>query len=536
MILIVDDRPENIFSLKSILERNGFETDSALSGEEALKKVLNNDYELIILDVQMPMMDGYEVAEELTGYGKTKDVPIIFLSAVNTDKKFITKGYQSGGIDYVTKPVDPDILLLKVHSFTRLYRQTKELKNTRTALQEEVDVRKRAEKALQEHVNELLTVLSSIPQIAFTADADGHIQYVNEQWLQYAPSAKEFPTTHPGEPSLELLWYEAVKAGEPVDLEVSILQKSSGNYLYHLLRAVPVISDGHITKWIGTFTNIHHQKSINEVLEQKVVERTYELIKTNKELEESNYDLQHFASVASHDLKEPLRKIQTFISIIKSRDLTKEKLDYYFEKIGSSSSRMTQLITDLLEFSRLSEKHEFETTDLNEVFRDVLADLELSISEKNARITIGQLPEVEVVPGLMRQVFQNIISNALKFSHPDRTPEIKVSGDTIKRPDVDAPSDAAGTFCRVAIADNGIGFEEEYRDKIFTLFQRLHAREEYEGTGIGLAIAKKIMDMHGGMITATAVPNEGSTFYIILPLRQPTIPAKPKPLTARTHE
>ncbi|MXV51811.1 response regulator [Pedobacter sp. HMF7647] len=166
MILIVDDKPENIFSLKQILELHNFEVDIALSGEEALKKILKNDYALIILDVQMPGMDGFEVAEAVTGYSKSKDTPIIFLSAVNTDKKFITKGYASGGLDYITKPVDADILLLKVKTFYRLYEQTHELYRMQQALLEEIEYRKEAEKKKDEFISiashELKTPLTSI--------------------------------------------------------------------------------------------------------------------------------------------------------------------------------------------------------------------------------------------------------------------------------------------------------------------------------------------------------------------------------------
>ncbi|HMH21697.1 MAG TPA: hybrid sensor histidine kinase/response regulator [Puia sp.] len=150
MILIVDDKPENIFSLKTILELHSFPTDTALGGEEALKKILRNSYALIIMDVQMPGMDGFEVAETISGYSKAKDTPIIFLSAANTDKKFITKGYISGGIDYITKPIDPDILLLKVKTFVRLYEQNRELNNIQASLRSEIEFRKKIEAELQE--------------------------------------------------------------------------------------------------------------------------------------------------------------------------------------------------------------------------------------------------------------------------------------------------------------------------------------------------------------------------------------------------
>ena len=150
MILIVDDKPENIFSLKTILELHSFPTDTALSGEEALKKILRHSYALIILDVQMPGMDGFEVAEAITGSSKARDIPIIFLSAANTEKKFITKGYSSGGMDYITKPIDPDILLLKVKTFYRLYEQNRELNRIQASLRSEIEFRKKVEGELQD--------------------------------------------------------------------------------------------------------------------------------------------------------------------------------------------------------------------------------------------------------------------------------------------------------------------------------------------------------------------------------------------------
>ncbi|HJW18255.1 MAG TPA: response regulator [Flavisolibacter sp.] len=506
MILIVDDKPENLYSLKQILEVNSFRTDTAQSGEEALKKVLKNNYALILLDVQMPGMDGFEVAESISSLNKTKDIPIIFLSAVNTHKRFVTRGFESGGVDYITKPVDPDILILKVRNLHNLYEKT--------------DALKKAEKALTATVNELHTTLETLPQVAFTANAHGKIEFVNSGWFKYAAGKESFPALHPDDGQLETRWNHWIREGQPVETEVRLRELQTGTYCYHLLRVIPVKVGDQVVKWVGSLTDIHHQKSLNELLEQKVAERTRELLEMNRELEISNHDLQQFASVASHDLKEPLRKILFFGNLIKDRANFDETISTYLSKILRSSERMSNLIGDLLNFTRLSAADVFETADLNKIIDEIVNDLELSILEKKATIDVEPIPRLEVVPGLMHQLFLNILSNALKFSRPGVPPVINIQSEIIRDPVIDSPAASAGAFCRITIADNGIGFDEQYRDKIFTIFQRLNAQVEYEGTGIGLAIAKKIVDKHNGLIDARSHPGEGATFYIILPIRQ----------------
>jgi signal transduction histidine kinase/FixJ family two-component response regulator len=497
MILIVDDRPENIYSLRTVLEQYGFRTDSALSGEEALKKVLKNEYALIILDVQMPVMDGFEVAEALTGMNKTKDIPIIFLSAVNTHKRFVTKGIASGAVDYLTKPVDPDILMLKVRNFNRIYEKNHALKE--------------AEKELTTKANELHSTLESLPQLAFTASGDGTITFVNKQWFLFSAAKDQFPETLPGTTPLHELWLQSIRNGRAIDTEVCIRRQSDGQYHYHLLRATPVLVADLVSRWVGTLTSIHEQKMHNETLERKVAERTRELLEINRELEITNNELQQFTSVASHDLKEPLRKIQFFGNLIMDSGGLPEKTASYMDKIIRSSGRMSQLISDLLSFARISEELQFRPTNLNEIINDILVDLELSVQEKKAVVVVENLPQPEVVPSLIRQLFQNLISNALKFSKPDVPPRITIRSETLP----------GAETCRILVSDNGIGFDEKYKDKIFTLFQRLHAREAYEGTGIGLTIAKKIVERHNGDISVESTPGQGATFALLLPLRQP---------------
>ncbi len=522
MILIVDDKPENIFSLRILLETNGFQVDTALSGEEALKKILRTAYTLVILDVQMPGMDGFEVAETMMGYSKARNIPIIFLSAVNTDKNFIARGYASGAMDYITKPFDPDILLLKVRTFCRLYEQSRELNEMHIALKMEVEVRKNAQYEQYKKAQELQSVLEAIPQIAFTANKAGTIEYVNEQWYRYSDSKSVFPGVHDNE-SLDEYWAFVVEKGQGAITEIALVDKE-GNSRYHLFSVRPVIQNNNITKWVGTFTDIHEQKQIAATLELKVAERTQELLEINKALETSNVDLQQFASVASHDLKEPLRKIQVFSSIVRERykkDLQPEIVEY-FDKIIASSDRMSRLINDLLTFSRLSVGSLFVRANLNEILQNILNDLEITINEKQAEIHIAPMPVMDVIPGQIRQVFQNIISNALKFSVAGKAPVIQVTQYTVADRHIDSPPDPAGSYCRISVKDNGIGFNEQYLEKIFTIFQRLNPTGKYEGTGIGLAIARKIVEKHNGIITARSAENEGAEFVIILPLYQAT--------------
>lgn len=520
MILIVDDRRENILPLKKILELHGFSVDTAESGEEALKKVLNTAYSVIILDVQMPDMDGFEVATAIAGFSKAKDTSIIFLSAVNTEKRFITKGYTSGGVDYLIKPADPDILVLKVKLFQKLYEQQRELRAAQESLHNEVEVRKQAQDELAVRVQELQVVLTSLPQLAFTLSSAGQLEYANDHWLRYATHKTAFPEVHPEDEFCDALT-DALAQGVEFTREVRLKELTSGAYRYHLLRVIPLRQQNGISRWIGTFTDIHVQKQATELLEQEVAIRTHELRFKNAELEQTNNELQQFTWVVSHDLKEPLRKIQLLNDTIRVKYLKEnEEALSYLDRSIRSSARMSALINDLLAYSRLSTPEPFQPTDLNSLLDELLLDFDETISSKGATITIGPLPVIDAIPTRIRQVFQNLISNSLKFSKEGVPPVIQISAERIDTKEFNGTPSAHGEFCRISVQDNGIGFDEKFLDRIFIIFQRLHARSSYEGTGIGLAIAKKNVDKHYGLISARSRVGEGTCFIFILPVRQ----------------
>ncbi len=278
------------------------------------------------------------------------------------------------------------------------------------------------------------------------------------------------------------------------------------------------------------------QGTVQDVTAQRVVE--LQMLSKSKQLERTNAELESFAYVASHDLQEPLRKVLTFSSMLRDTmagDLSDTALTY-LEKIDSSANRMKQLVHDILEFSRLaSDPERFVPVDLAGIAKDVSMDFELLVRQTGGAIRIGPLPQLEAVPAQMAQLLQNLIGNALKFRRPDVAPVVSVSARVVPGAALDpavlqrirnhypvmtTAEWNAFRFCCLTVQDNGIGFEPEYADRIFALFQRLHGRSQFEGTGIGLAVCKKIVSNHHGAIRATGAPDAGACFEIVLPVQQ----------------
>jgi PAS domain S-box-containing protein len=259
----------------------------------------------------------------------------------------------------------------------------------------------------------------------------------------------------------------------------------------------------------------------NEKRTQKQLEKSnMELAKSNIALEISNHDLQQFASVASHDLQEPLRKIQIFANMMKEQvDGHAPEFKKYLGKIIYSTGRMRNLIVDILNYSRLSVNDPFyEWVDINDLVAELRNDFDLILAEKEAKIISQDLTEIFCNKGQLRQVFQNLISNALKFSSTERKPEIQISSRKVNSKSFKAETNPKGKFVIISIKDNGIGFESKYVESIFSLFERLNPKDKYEGSGLGLAIAKKIIEKHNGLITAIGNNNTGAEFRFILPI------------------
>jgi len=418
-LLIVDDREDNLLSIETILVKDGYNIRKANSGRAALKILLReHDFTLILMDVQMPDLNGFETAALIYESEKLKKIPIIFVTANDYADENIFKGYQLGGVDYIHKPINPDLLRAKIAVFVELYK-----KNMALMVQEEKLTH--ANKKLEQEVEERKL-------------SEEKVQLLNKQLIE----------------------------------------------------------------------NISQLKQINKELER-------------------------YAFVASHDLQEPLRKIILFGDRLKEkyRSVLDNEGVYFLERITTASGRMQMLIRNLLKLSSITDHtEEFTPTDLNDIMHSVLSNLEVHIAQKNARVYYDPLPTLHVIPDQFSQLFQNLLSNALKFSRANVPPEIYITCEKTKGMYIPSLSydQYEDNFYKLTISDNGIGLEDKYIDQIFMIFKRLHSADQFEGTGIGLSICKKIVEKHKGHIYATGIPNEGATFTIILPYTDHVSVAKSK--------
>ncbi len=329
---------------------------------------------------------------------------------------------------------------------------------------------------------------------------------------------------HPEDVVLREHAYKTALETGVLDYEARIVKKDKS---VHWIRGKGIVlySDkGMPLKLLGVIQDITEQKQFAEALEKKVQERTKELAEANLLLSQSNIELNQFAYIASHDLQEPLRKVRTFTELMQlSLGEIPEKAKNYVNKIQSSIERMQTLINDVLKFSLLSkEREKFESVNLNTILSRVLGDFELLTEQKGAKIIAGNLPVIEAIPIQMNQLFTNLISNALKFCSKERQPQITVSSRQLSKQEVQQYKELNEDKLHYAIEfkDNGIGFNQENAKQIFTIFQRLHGKNDYAGTGIGLAMCKKITVNHHGTIYANALPDKGASFIIILPETQ----------------
>lgn len=407
-ILLVDDREDNLLSIQTILEPAGYQFVKASSGRQALKVLLTEfDFAMILMDVNMPSLNGFETAALIYERERLKHIPIIFITANDYGEDSLFKGYQSGAIDFIQKPVNPNVLRAKVSVLIELYRK-----------------------------NRLL--------------------FEQEQ------------------------------------------------------------------KLIAINRNLEREIHERKASEEKVRLLNHKLLENIAHLESANKELERFAFMASHDLQEPLRKIRMFSDRLftKYQDVLAED-SKIVTRIQQAAERMQALIIDILAFSRISsDKSGFVVTDLNLIMNEILGEAEDDIREAGATVMVDPLPTLPVGPTLIRPLFQNLLSNSLKYRRKDVPPQIRIRSELSQNVQ-DRGKSPVNRYCRIVVEDNGIGFEQKYAEEIFGMFKRLHHNGgEYAGTGVGLALCKKIAELHNGFISARSKPGEGSTFVVSLPTHQ----------------
>jgi PAS domain S-box-containing protein len=370
----------------------------------------------------------------------------------------------------------------------------------------DVSARRRAEQAVHDSEARYRFLADAMPQIVWTARPDGGLDYYNQPSFDYTgltfEQARDWgwqPVLHPDDLPLCLdRWARSLQTGEHFEVEQRLRRASDGAYRWHLGRALPRRNDkGEIVQWVGTCTDIDDHKRAAERLRR-----------TAEELARSNAELEQFAYVASHDLQEPLRMVGSYLELLADRYKGRldEKADKYIHYAVDGAARMQELINDLLAFSRVGTRgRPFEPTDCARVMDQAVANLRKRIEETGAVVTRDALPTVPGDRTQLEQLFQNLIGNALKFC---RQP-----------PRVHVGAARRGADWLFTVRDNGIGIAPEHRERIFLIFQRLHGRHEYPGTGIGLAVCKKVVERHGGRIWVESQPGQGSSFSFTLPAR-----------------
>ncbi|GAA4755889.1 ATP-binding protein [Flavisolibacter ginsenosidimutans] len=515
-VLLADDNTDMREYLQRLLSTS-YQVTAVSNGKLALENAIALEPDLILSDVMMPEMSGFELVKHLKEHPKTKNTPVVLLSARAGEEATI-EGLQTGADDYLVKPFSARELLSRIDSNIKI------AQSRITAFRQ------------------LYNLFMNAPvAIAILRKKEQRFELANERYLEIAGKDDVVgKTLHEAFPELkgtgvEDLLNNVYTSGVPFygnEFEVTLLRKGKLEKVFFNFAYTPMLEiDGTIGGVMVVAVDVTEMILARKVLEQnearlegEVQKRTEELQEINEALERSNKELEQYAFVTSHDLQEPLRKIQTFATLLYERNAEKldEKSVQHYEKVVQAARRMSTLINDLLNFSRLTKLEQFVPVDLNEIFKNVTHDFELVIQEKNVVIRAAELPVVEAIPLQMNQLFGNLLSNAIKFSATDQTPEIRIEAAALSPaekeqhlslfPDKD--------FIKISFNDNGIGFDPVYSEKIFEIFQRLHNRAAYEGTGIGLALCARIVANHHGVIFAKGEKEKGASFYVILPLKQ----------------
>ena len=493
-VLLVDDKPSGLAAMEAALEGLGgdVETVRAPSGKDALRCLLRRDFAVVLLDVHMPVMDGFETAAMIRERQRSERTPIIFLTAYGPNEAQVTRGYSLGAVDYIFAPVRPEVLRAKVAVFLDLARKSSQVKRQADWLREEAE--RRAEKL----ETRLRGLLDRLQVGVFRATPDGRVLEANRAFLTLigSPDASRVPR----ETVRRLL---SGPAGDPPGVRDIRLPGPGGEDRWVSASADPGSgADGLVD---GLLEDLTARKRAEEGLRAAHAA----LEDQARRLERSNADLQRFAHVVSHDLQEPLRVVATFIDLLERRlggglDAEARRcLDFVREGAG----RMRDMVRALLDFCLLERSEgRFRAAPCGEMVDRALEGLAAAVRESGAEVTRDELPVVHGDDLLLTSVFQNLLGNAIKFRRDGVPPRVHVGSARVD-----------GEWV-LSVRDNGIGLDPAACGDLFGFFHRLPGSESYPGSGMGLAICKRILERHGGRIWAEAAPGGGAVFRFSVPL------------------
>jgi PAS domain S-box-containing protein len=498
-ILVVDDYPANILAVEAILAPLGHELVRAQSGEEALKAILRQEFAVIIMDVQMPGLDGFQTASLIKQRDRSRHIPIIFLTAISKDATHVFQGYAHGAVDYLLKPFDPQILRSKVSVFVELWERGELLKARESRLRDlERDRLERSSAA------RYAALIESMPQGVAALAPSGDVYYCNSVWRTYAglgapeQAERQWELVHPEERlRVRADWLEAQRTEQPFECEARLKRARDGAYRWHLLHVVPQRDDlGKLAGWIATATDNHEKKQARE------------------ELERASRAKDEFLATISHELRNPLNAILGWTRMLRAGKLEEPRATRALETIERNAAVQTALVEDMLDVSRIITGKlvlNVAAVDLRTVVAAAFDTVRMAAEAKQIAVELDLDDDIDLAsgdPDRLQQVVWNLLSNAIKF--------------TPRGGRVDVSTRRDGSHVALVVSDSGQGIPQEFLPFVFDRFRQADSTSTrvHGGLGLGLAIVRHLVELHGGVVAVESDgPGTGATFRVRLPLR-----------------
>lgn len=538
-ILLVDDQPENLVALEAILGELGANLVKATSGEEALRCLLHNDFAVILLDVQMPQMDGFEVATLIRSRKRSRDIPIIFLTAFSSSEQFMFKGYALGAVDYLIKPIAPNVLLSKVTIFIELFKKTEALRQKTEILQQQTEALQRqanqleamnAELQMSEERFRLLSTCS--PVGVFVTDTTGHCVYTNPRFQSICQCSNELTaeqswlsSVHPDDLAVACsTWAVYLHEGQEYCQEFRF-QTTEATIQWVSIRSARMVSEqGNFLGYVGTVEDITERKLAEESNAQVIREQA-----ARQEAETANQMKDEFIAILSHELRTPLNSILGWSRLLRAHSLNPQKTDYAIDTIERNAVAQAKLIEDILDVSQIVRgklQLDCQPLDLIAITQTALETVRPTAEAKQISLTSNFHSHLRLDvmgdPLRLQQVIWNLLTNAVKFTPTQGWIKIDISViESLPNAQRRQAESSSQAYAQLRVTDNGLGITPSFLPHIFDRFRQADSSTTRAegGLGLGLAIVRHLVEQHQGYVWAESPgPNQGAAFTVVIPL------------------